>query len=83
MNKRLAILSTLLRYPDEALRADLPDMTAEIATAGFAERDRRALERFLDALRLARDGRRVIVVMRGDMHRARQARTRRYRIVAP
>jgi nitrate reductase delta subunit len=45
MNRRLAILSTLLRYPDEALRADLPDVMAAIASAGFAERDRRALER--------------------------------------
>ncbi|MBR0682437.1 nitrate reductase molybdenum cofactor assembly chaperone [Roseomonas eburnea] len=45
MNKRLAILSTLLRYPDEALRADLPDVMEAIATAGFNDRDRRALER--------------------------------------
>ena len=51
MNTRLAILSTLLRYPDEALRADLPDVLASIATAGFADRDRRALERL--ARRLA------------------------------
>ncbi|HEV7267452.1 MAG TPA: nitrate reductase molybdenum cofactor assembly chaperone [Falsiroseomonas sp.] len=35
MNRRLAILSTLLRYPDEALRADLPDIAAAIAAAGF------------------------------------------------
>ncbi len=50
MNTRLAILSTLLRYPDEALRADLPDIAAEIATAGFATGDRRALERFVRRL---------------------------------
>lgn len=51
MNKRLAILSTLLRYPDDALRADLPDIVAEISTAGFTVHDRRALERL--ARRLA------------------------------
>ena len=51
MNRRLAILSTLLRYPDEALRADLPDVLAEIPAAGFSDRDRRALERL--ARRLA------------------------------
>lgn len=51
MNTRLAILSTLLRYPDEALRADLPDVLSSIATAGFGDRDRRALERL--ARRLA------------------------------
>ena len=51
MNKRLAILSTLLRYPDEGLRADLPDVMAAIAEAGFSVRDRRALERL--ARRLA------------------------------
>lgn len=50
MNKRLAILSTLLRYPDEALRADLPDVMAAIADAGFSERDRRALERLVRRL---------------------------------
>lgn len=50
MNKRLAILSTLLRYPDEALRADLPDVMAVIATASFADRDRRALERLVRRL---------------------------------
>ena len=50
MNKRLAILSTLLRYPDEALRADLPDVMAAIATASFADRDRRALERLVRRL---------------------------------
>lgn len=50
MNTRLAILSTLLRYPDEALRADLPDVMTEIATAGFAARDRRALERLVRRL---------------------------------
>ncbi len=35
MNKRLAILSRLLRYPDAALRADLPDIAAAIPGAGF------------------------------------------------
>ncbi|WP_137127741.1 nitrate reductase molybdenum cofactor assembly chaperone [Roseomonas sp. HF4] len=35
MNKRLAILSRLLRYPDQALRADLPDIAAAIPGAGF------------------------------------------------
>lgn len=50
MNKRLAILSTLLRYPDEALRADLPDVMQAIATAGFSDRDRRALERLVRRL---------------------------------
>ncbi len=50
MNTRLAILSTLLRYPDETLRADLPDVLAEIATAGFADHDRRALERLVRRL---------------------------------
>lgn len=50
MNKRVAILSTLLRYPDETLRADLPDVTAAIATAGFADRDRRALQRLVRRL---------------------------------
>ncbi|MEO3474842.1 nitrate reductase molybdenum cofactor assembly chaperone [Roseomonas sp. CAU 1739] len=50
MNKRLAILSTLLRYPDEALRADLPDIAEAIASADFAARDRRALERLVRRL---------------------------------
>lgn len=35
MNKRLAILSRLLRYPDAELRADLPDIAAAIPAAGF------------------------------------------------
>lgn len=35
MNRRLAILSVLLRYPDAALRADLPQIGAAIAGAGF------------------------------------------------
>jgi nitrate reductase delta subunit len=35
MNKRLAILSRLLRYPDAELRADLPDIAAAIPGAGF------------------------------------------------
>lgn len=35
MNKRLAILSRLLRYPDAELRADLPDIAAAIPDAGF------------------------------------------------
>ena len=50
MNTRLAILSALLRYPDDTLRGDLPDIAAAIATAGFAERDRRALERLVRRL---------------------------------
>lgn len=50
MNTRLAILSSLLRYPDDALRADLPDIAAAIATAEFAARDRRALERLVRRL---------------------------------
>jgi nitrate reductase delta subunit len=50
VNKRLAILSTLLRYPDEALRADLPDVMDAIADAGFSDRDRRALERLVRRL---------------------------------
>lgn len=50
MNKRLAILSTLLRYPDEGLRADLPDVMDAIAGAGFSVRDRRALERLVRRL---------------------------------
>jgi nitrate reductase delta subunit len=36
MNRRLAILSRLLRYPDAALRADLPDISTAIGEAGFA-----------------------------------------------
>lgn len=35
MNRRLAILSRLLRYPDAALRAELPDIAAAIPEAGF------------------------------------------------
>ncbi|WP_170985173.1 nitrate reductase molybdenum cofactor assembly chaperone [Roseomonas sp. AR75] len=35
MNRRLAILSVLLRYPDEALRADLPQVASAITDAGF------------------------------------------------
>ena len=35
MNKRLAILSRLLRYPDAELRADLPDIALGIPQAGF------------------------------------------------
>jgi nitrate reductase delta subunit len=35
VNKRLAILSRLLRYPDAALRSDLPDIAAAIPGAGF------------------------------------------------
>lgn len=50
MNRRLAILSTLLRYPDETLRADLPDVMGAIADAGFSDRDRRALERLVRRL---------------------------------
>jgi nitrate reductase delta subunit len=36
VNKRLAILSRLLRYPDAELRADLPDIAAAIPGAGFS-----------------------------------------------
>ena len=50
MNRRLAILSTLLRYPDEAFRADLPDILLATVEAGFAPRDRRALERLVTRL---------------------------------
>lgn len=35
MNRRLAILSVLLRYPDAALRADLPQVAASLGGAGF------------------------------------------------
>jgi nitrate reductase delta subunit len=35
MNRRLAILSRLLRYPDAALRAELPDIASAIPGAGF------------------------------------------------
>jgi nitrate reductase delta subunit len=35
MNRRLAILSVLLRYPDAALRADLPQIAEALAAAGF------------------------------------------------
>jgi nitrate reductase molybdenum cofactor assembly chaperone NarJ/NarW len=35
VNRRLAILSRLLRYPGAALRADLPDIAAAIPGAGF------------------------------------------------
>jgi nitrate reductase delta subunit len=35
MNGRLAILSVLLRYPDAALRADLPQIAEAVAGAGF------------------------------------------------
>jgi nitrate reductase delta subunit len=35
MNRRLGILSALLRYPDAALRADLPEIAQAIAGAGF------------------------------------------------
>ncbi len=35
MNRRLAILSRLLRYPDAELRAALPDIAAAIPGAGF------------------------------------------------
>jgi nitrate reductase delta subunit len=50
MNRRLAILATLLRYPDEPLRADLPDVMTAVATAGFGDHDRRALERLVRRL---------------------------------
>ena len=36
MNKRYAILSALLRYPDATLRADLPDILAAIPKAEFS-----------------------------------------------
>jgi nitrate reductase delta subunit len=48
VNRRFAILSVLLRYPDESLRADLPDIASAIGKAGFAPLHTRAL------LRLAR-----------------------------
>lgn len=48
MNRRFAILSALLRYPDDGLRADLSDIADTVATAGFAPVHARAL------LRLAR-----------------------------
>jgi nitrate reductase delta subunit len=35
MNRRLAILSVLLRYPDAPLRAGLPEIASAIAGAGF------------------------------------------------
>jgi nitrate reductase delta subunit len=35
VNRRLGILSVLLRYPDGALRADLPEIAAAIPGAGF------------------------------------------------
>jgi nitrate reductase delta subunit len=35
MNRRLAILSVLLRYPDAALRADLPQIATALPEAGF------------------------------------------------
>lgn len=35
MNRRLALLSALLRYPDAALRAHLPELAAAIPGAGF------------------------------------------------
>lgn len=35
MNRRLAILSVLLRYPDAALRADLPQIATALSEAGF------------------------------------------------
>jgi nitrate reductase delta subunit len=35
MNRRLAILSVLLRYPDASLRADLPQIAAAISGAEF------------------------------------------------
>lgn len=48
MNRRYAILSALLRYPDATLRADLADIQAAIGQAGFS---RQATARLL---RLAR-----------------------------
>ena len=36
MNRRYAILSALLRYPDAALRADLADIQATIPQAEFS-----------------------------------------------
>nr|WP_272876086.1 nitrate reductase molybdenum cofactor assembly chaperone [Neoroseomonas soli] len=39
-----------MRYPDEALRADLPDVMEAIPGAGFSDRDRRALERLVRRL---------------------------------
>jgi nitrate reductase delta subunit len=48
MNRRFAILSALLRYPDQALRHDLPDIVRAIPAAGFPPASARAM------LRLAR-----------------------------
>ncbi|WP_144183608.1 nitrate reductase molybdenum cofactor assembly chaperone [Elioraea rosea] len=45
MNRRFRILSALLHYPDEALRAALPEITEAIATSGFGDRHARALAR--------------------------------------
>ena len=52
MNRRYAILSALLRYPDTALRDALPDIQAEIAAAGFPR---------TAATRLARLARRLAI----------------------
>lgn len=45
MNRRFAILSALLRYPDHALRHDLPDIAQAIGSAGFQPASARALLR--------------------------------------
>lgn len=45
MNRRFRILSALLHYPDEALRGALPEITAALATEGFAPRHAAALAR--------------------------------------
>jgi nitrate reductase delta subunit len=52
MNRRLAILSVLLRYPDAALRADLPEIAGSIATAGFAAPHAARLARLARRLQL-------------------------------
>jgi nitrate reductase delta subunit len=52
MNRRYAILSALLRYPDATLRADLPDIRRAIAQAEFSRPT---------AARLARLARRLAV----------------------
>jgi nitrate reductase delta subunit len=45
MNRRFRILSALLHHPDEALRGALPEITAALATEGFAPRHAAALAR--------------------------------------
>ncbi len=51
MNRRFRILSALLHYPDEALRAALPEIAQALLASGFTDRHARALGRL--ARRLA------------------------------